>query len=160
MCSGPIKFLTKAVWLSGHNPCVRLRFVVCRSLSLSAPSRETGSEAKAAAHAEGGLISLIDLHYRGYTLRARMSLRLCADLMPNISPQNQRTRPHENCLCVCVRHSASLLYALNLPVYPPPRAPPSACLTLSISFFLLRQLALCWSLHVQLLNPSSLPVKF
>lgn len=65
MCAGPIKLLAKTVWLSGHNPRVRRRFVVCWSLFL-APSHESGSEAKAAAHTAGGPISLIDLHCGGW----------------------------------------------------------------------------------------------
>lgn len=79
----------------GITPVLRL---FCSLLkSLCAPSQETGSEAEAAAHTEGGLISLIDLHSRGCTLRARISPRLYADLMSDISPQNQQ-HPHENCL--------------------------------------------------------------
>ncbi len=85
VCNGPIKFLTKTVWLTGH----RLHFVVC--WRLTARSQETGSEADAAARTHGGLIGLIDLHYRGLALRAGVSLCLCADLMPSISPQNQLT---------------------------------------------------------------------
>lgn len=118
MCSGPIKFLTKTVWLSGHNPCVRLVF--CRlQKSLSAPGQETNCEAKAAAHTEGGLISLIDLHCRGYKLTARVNHRLCADLMPNISPRNQLMKI-VSLLCVCTSGVLPLFFTLLFYLFTPP----------------------------------------
>lgn len=55
-------------------------------------SRDTGGEAiAAAAHTEGGLISLIAPHHRGDTPGAWVSLHLGSDLMSSISPQNQLT---------------------------------------------------------------------
>lgn len=170
MCSGPIKFLTKTLWLSGHNPLCESAF--CSQLkSLPAPSQETGGEAAAAAHTEGGLISLIDLHGGGFAVGARVRLRLCVDLMPDINPQNQLANTNVKivspfhvcvymCVCVRVRGTLSVVFRLLIYLFTPSLLSSSACLTPSISFFLLRQLALCWSRHVLLLNPRGSPVKF
>lgn len=66
--------------------------------SLSAPSRETGREVKAAARAAGGLISLIDLLCRGFT---------GVHLQPNAlhqSPKSTEKHPRKDSstsLCGC-----------------------------------------------------------
>lgn len=67
--NAPIKFHIKTVWLSGHNPLARLCFVVSWSLFLH-PAKRQAVRQEVAAPAEGGLISLIDLHCRGCALRA------------------------------------------------------------------------------------------
>lgn len=156
MCCGPIKFHTKTVWLSGHNPWVRICFVVSWSLLLQPRNRQWGEGSR--SHRLWS-----DQSYRsspqGLHTKSWLCLHLRSALMLNRAPKSTSKHLHLDGItsfCVHVRHSASLLYTPNLPVYP-------HLLSLSNHFYLifqLKQLTFSWSLHVHLLNLHSCAVKF